>query len=188
MVGAETKSFSTGPFRATTIVAVQGDRGAAIAGDGQVTFGERTVMKRTARKVRRLAGGSVLAGFAGAAADAFTLFERFENELEKARGGLLKAAVSLASAWRTDRALRHLEALLIVLDASQLLVVSGTGEVIEPDDGVAAVGSGAPYALAAARALLRHTDMQAGEICREALILASEICVFTNDAITLEEL
>lgn len=159
-----------------------------MAGDGQVTLGEQTIMKRTARKVRRLYHGQVLAGFAGSVADAFALFERFETRLESYHGNLQRSAVELAKEWRTDRALRRLEALLVVMDASNLLILSGTGEVIEPDDGVAAVGSGGPFALAAARALLAHTELSAADIARESLVIASGICVYTNDQIVVEEL
>lgn len=175
-------------FHATTIVGVKSASGIAVAGDGQVTLGEHTIMKHTARKVRRLYQDSVLAGFAGAAADAFALFEKFEDRLEEHRGNLLRAAVELAKDWRTDRVLRQLQALLVVADKQTLLIVSGTGEIIEPDDGIAAVGSGGPYALAAARALSRHTAMSAAEIARASLQVASEICVYTNDHITVEEL
>ena len=175
-------------FHATTVVAVKTPQGAAIAGDGQVTMGEHTIMKNSARKVRRLYEGKVLAGFAGSVADAFALFEKFEARLSEAHGNLLRAAVELAKDWRTDRALRQLEALLVVMDTQYLLVISGTGEIIEPDDGIAAIGSGGPYALAAARALSRHTQLTAVEIARESLLVASEICVYTNDQITVEEL
>lgn len=175
-------------FHATTIIAVRSASGSAMAGDGQVTLGENTIMKHTARKVRRLYHGKVLAGFAGAAADAFALFERFEGQLEKHHGDLTRAAVEMAKDWRTDRALRQLQALLVVMDQQTLLIVSGSGEIIEPDDGIAAVGSGGPYALAAARALARRTSLSAAEIAREALLIASEICVYTNDHITVEEL
>lgn len=176
------------PIRATTIVAVYQGGAGAVAGDGQVTFGQATVLKHGAKKVRRLHHGRVIAGFAGASADAFTLFEKFEEKLEAFQGHLARAAVELAKEWRTDRALRRLEALLVVMDPTGLLVVSGTGDVIEPDDGVAAVGSGGAYALAAARALLRHTRLTPAEIAREALLVASEICVYTNDRITVESL
>lgn len=175
-------------IHATTIVAVHKDGQGAIAGDGQVTFGEATVIKHRARKVRSLKGGTVLAGFAGSAADAFTLFEKFEEQLTSYQGNLMRAAVELAKEWRTDRILRRLEALLVVMDSQTLLVVSGNGDVIEPDDGVVAVGSGGPYAMAAAKALLHHSGLSADEIVREALRLASEICVYTNDQITVERL
>lgn len=158
-----------------------------MAGDGQVSLGQ-TVMKGHARKVRRIAGGRVLAGFAGASADAFTLLERFEAKLEAHRGSLARAVVELAKDWRTDRYLRRLEAMLVVMDADALLLVSGTGDVIEPDEGVIAIGSGGSYALAAARALMAHTSMPAPELAREALRIAAGICVYTNDAITVEEI
>ncbi|HWP35706.1 MAG TPA: ATP-dependent protease subunit HslV [Thermodesulfobacteriota bacterium] len=174
-------------MHATTIVAVRRDGRVAIAGDGQVTLGQ-TVMKHTARKVRRMHHDSVLAGFAGTAADAFTLFEKFEAKLEQYRGQLARAAVELAKEWRTDRILRRLEALLVVADRRQMLVISGSGEVIEPDDGVIAVGSGGPYALAAARALVRHTALSAREVAEEALRIAAGICIYTNDQIAVEEL
>jgi ATP-dependent HslUV protease subunit HslV len=159
-----------------------------MAGDGQVTFGNNTIMKQGARKVRRLHGGSVVAGFAGSVADAITLFEKFEAKLEEYHGNLQRAAVELAKEWRLDRMLRRMEALLIVADRERLLIISGSGEVIEPDDEIAAVGSGGPYALAAARALVRHTQLGAREIAEEALRIAAGICVYTNDQITIEEL
>jgi ATP-dependent HslUV protease subunit HslV len=175
-------------FQATTIVAVKKDGRVAMAGDGQVTFGQATILKKGAKKIRRLFNGRVLAGFAGSVADAFTLFEKFEGKLEAYRGNIQRAAVELAKDWRTDRVLRRLEALLVVADQERLLVLSGSGEVIEPDDGVVAIGSGGPYALAAARALIRHTGLPAAEIVREALSIAAGICVYTNDQITVEEL
>ena len=175
-------------FHATTIVAVRQKGKTAIAGDGQVTFGQSAIMKSTARKVRRLYHGKVVAGFAGSVADAFTLFEKFEAELEEFNGNLMRASVELAKEWRTDRVLRKLEALLLVADAETLLMISGGGEVIEPDGDVAAIGSGGFYALAAARALVKHTDMEAAEIAKEALTLAADICVFTNHNIKVEEL
>ncbi|MGE5587546.1 MAG: ATP-dependent protease subunit HslV [Clostridia bacterium] len=174
-------------FHATTVVAVKKGDHVAIAGDGQVTLGN-TVMKHRAKKVRRIHDGKVLAGFAGAAADAFALFEKFEGKLEEFRGNLPRAAVELAKEWRLDRALRRLEALLVVADASHLLVVSGSGDVIEPDDGVVAVGSGGPYALAAARALMRYTDLPCRDIVVESLKIASSICIYTNEEITCEEI
>ncbi len=174
-------------WRATTILAVRRNGRVAVAGDGQVTVGEAK-LKRRANKVRRLAGGSVLAGFAGAAADAFTLFERFEAKLEQYHGNLARAAVELAKEWRTDRLLRRLEALLVVADAERTLVVSGSGEVIEPDDDAMAIGSGGSYALAAARALLAHSSLSAVEIAREGLRIASDICIYTNAEILVEEL
>ena len=175
-------------FHATTIVAVRQKGKTAIAGDGQVTFGQSAIMKSTARKVRRLYHGKVVAGFAGSVADAFTLFEKFEAKLEEFNGNLMRASVELAKEWRTDRVLRKLEALLLVADAETLLMISGGGEVIEPDGDVAAIGSGGFYALAAARALVKHTDMEAAEIAKEALTLAADICVFTNHNIKVEEL
>ena len=175
-------------FHATTIVAVKKDGKVAIAGDGQVTFGERAIMKANARKVRRLYHGKILAGFAGSVADAFTLFEKFEVKLESYSGNLQRAAVELAKDWRTDKVLRKLEALLLVADQDSILMISGNGEVIEPDGDVAAIGSGGFYALAAARALVKHTDMEAAEIAKEALPLAADICVFTNHNIKVEEL
>lgn len=175
-------------FHATTIVAVRHQGKIAIAGDGQVTFGGNTVMKHHAKKVRRLHHGKVVAGFAGSVADAFTLFEKFESKLEEFNGNLMRAAVELAKDWRLDRVLRRLEALLIVCDSQHLLIISGNGEVIEPDDGVAAIGSGGSYALAAARALVKHSNLMAPEIVQQALEIASEICVFTNSHISVEEL
>jgi len=175
-------------FHATTIVAVKKDNRVALAGDGQVTFGQNTILKHQARKIRRLYGNKVLAGFAGSVADAFTLFEKFETKLEAYHGNMQRAAVELAKDWRTDRILRRLEALLIVADKKNLLVLSGSGEVIEPDDGVVAVGSGGPYALAAARVLVKHTCLPAAEIAREALTAAAGICVYTNEQITVKEL
>ena len=175
-------------FHATTIIAVRQKGKTAIAGDGQVTFGQSVIMKSTARKVRRLYHGKVVAGFAGSVADAFTLFEKFEAKLEEFNGNLMRASVELAKEWRTDRVLRKLEALLLVADAETLLMISGGGEVIEPDGDVAAIGSGGFYALAAARALVKHTDMEAAEIAKEALTLAADICVFTNHNIKVEEL
>ena len=175
-------------FHATTIVAVRQKGKTAIAGDGQVTFGQSAIMKSTARKVRRLYHGKVVAGFAGSVADAFTLFEKFEAKLGEFNGNLMRASVELAKEWRTDRVLRKLEALLLVADAETLLMISGGGEVIEPDGDVAAIGSGGFYALAAARALVKHTDMEAAEIAKEALTLAADICVFTNHNIKVEEL
>ena len=175
-------------FHATTIVAVRQKGKTAIAGDGQVTFGQSAIMKSTARKVRRLYHGKVVAGFAGSVADAFTLFEKFEAKLEEFNGNLMRASVELAKEWRTDRVLRKLEALLLVADAETLLMISGGGEVIEPDGDVAAIGSGGFYALAAARALVKHTDLEAAEIAKEALTLAADICVFTNHNLKVEEL
>lgn len=158
-----------------------------MAGDGQVTMGN-TVMKHGARKVRRMYEGRMLAGFAGSTADAFTLFEKFEAKVQEFHGNLPKAAVALAKDWRTDQILRKLEALLIVADANTTLVLSGTGDVIEPDDNIAAIGSGGPYALAAARALTRHADLSSDKIAAEALRIAGEICIYTNDHISSESL
>lgn len=174
-------------LQGTTIVAVRRDGVCAIAGDGQVTMGERTIMKGTAKKVRRLYHDKVVVGFAGSVADAFYLCEWFEAKLTQYGGSLRRAAVSLAKDWRSDKALRHLEALLIAADHEDLLVISGSGEVIDPDDGIAAIGSGGNYALAAAKALKENTDLPAREIARKAIEIASEICVFTNGHITLEE-
>jgi ATP-dependent HslUV protease subunit HslV len=173
-------------FRGTTILGICRRGEAAVAGDGQVTLGE-TVLKHRAVKVRRV-GDRVLAGFAGSAADGLTLFEKFEAKLQEYRGNLPRAAVELAKEWRTDRVLRRLEALLVVCDREHLFVLSGDGNVVEPDDGIAAVGSGGPYALAAARALARHTDLSAAEIAREAMRITAEICIFTNAEITVETL
>jgi ATP-dependent HslUV protease, peptidase subunit HslV len=173
-------------FHATTILAVRRDGRIAMGGDGQVTVGD-TVMKATAQKVRLLKGGKVVAGFAGAAADAFTLFERFEEKLERHPGNLPRAAVELAKDWRADRVLRRLEALLAVADASNGFILSGTGELIEPDDGILAIGSGGPYALAAARALLAETTLPPADLVRRSLTIAGEICVYTNTNITVVE-
>jgi ATP-dependent HslUV protease subunit HslV len=175
-------------LHATTIVAVKKGDMVAMAGDGQVTFGQNTILKHSAKKLRRLYNNRVLAGFAGSVADAFTLFEKFEGKLETYRGNLQRAAVELAKDWRTDRFLRRLEALLVVADKEYLLVISGSGEVIEPDDGVVAIGSGGTYAMAAARALVRNTDFDPVRVVKEALSIAADICVYTNDRITVEEL
>lgn len=174
-------------MRGTTILAVSRGGRVAIAGDGQVTLGA-TVLKHTARKIRRLHQDKVLAGFAGSTADAFTLFEKFESKLSEFRGNLRRAAVELAKDWRTDRVLRRLEAFLVVTDGSDLMLISGGGDVVEPDDGVAAVGSGGAYALAAARALLAHSALDASDIAREGLRIASEICIYTNGHIACEEI
>ena len=171
----------------TTIIAVRHRGKIAIAGDGQVTVGN-TVMKHGARKVRRLYKDQIIAGFAGSTADAFTLFEKFESKLEQYHGNLYRAAVELAKDWRTDRMLRRLEALLIVADREKILVLSGTGDIIEPDDGVAAIGSGGPYALAAARALIRHSDLDARAIVQEAMRISAQICIYTNDQVVVEEM
>lgn len=173
-------------MRSTTIVAVRRDGAVALAGDGQVSVGN-TVLKHGARKVRRV-GDGVLLGFAGSAADGLTLFEKLEQKLGTFHGNLARAAVELAKDWRTDRVLRRLDALMVVADREHVFVLSGSGDIVEPDDGVAAVGSGGPYALAAARALLQHSRLSAEEIAREALRLAAEICVFTNDRVTVEVL
>ncbi len=171
----------------TTILSVRRDGRLAIGGDGQVTMGE-SVVKQKARKIRRLYNDKIVAGFAGSTADALSLFSRFEQKLEEYHGNLSRAVVELAKDWRTDRALRHLEALLLVADDKNTYLVSGNGDVIEPDDGIVAIGSGGPYALAAARALAKHTSMSAREIVAEAMRLAGEICIFTNDQIAIEEL
>ena len=173
-------------FHATTILAVRRDGKYAIGGDGQVSVGD-TVMKSGAVKVRALKGGKVLAGFAGAAADALTLFEKFEEKLERHPGNLARAAVELAKEWRSDRALRRLEALLIVVDRDNAFMLSGNGELIEPDDGILAIGSGGSYALAAARALARETSLPPVEIVKRAMAIAGEICVYTNTQITVVE-
>jgi ATP-dependent HslUV protease, peptidase subunit HslV len=179
--------MDTTAFHATTVVSVRHRGRVAMAGDGQVTLGA-TIMKHTARKVRRVYHDRVLAGFAGTAADAFTLFERFEGRLEQHRGNLRRAAVELAKEWRSDRVLRRLEALLAVADADASFIVSGTGEVLEPDDGLIGIGSGGPFALAAARALVAHSDLDAKAIAAEAMRIAAGICVYTNDQVTVEEL
>jgi ATP-dependent HslUV protease subunit HslV len=175
----------TEQFHATTVLCVRHRGHVAIAGDGQVTIGQ-TVVKAGARKVRKLHHDRVIAGFAGAAADAFTLFERFDGKLEEHRGNLARAAVELAKDWRTDRVLRRLEALLAIADHDHSLIVSGTGDVIEPDDGLIGIGSGGPFALAAARALVAHSALDAKAIVAEAMKVAASICVFTNDHITIE--
>ena len=175
-------------FHATTIVAVRQNGVSAIAGDGQVTFGGNTVMKHKAKKVRRLYHGKILAGFAGSVADAFTLFGKFETKLEEYNGNLVRSAVELAKEWRTDRVLRNLEALLIVMDREKMLVVSGNGEGIEPDDNIAAIGSGGSFALSAARALVKHSDLSAEQIVKESLDIAADICIYTNHNITVEVL
>jgi len=174
----------TGEMHATTILAVRRADGVAMAGDGQVTVGDM-VMKHTARKIRRLAGGKALAGFAGSTADALTLFDKFEAMMDRYQGNLRRAAVELTKEWRTDKFLRRLEAMLLVASADELLVLTGDGDVIEPDDGVAAIGSGGSYAQAAARALVKHTELSAGEIARSAMEIASSMCIYTNDHIML---
>jgi len=170
----------------TTILAVRCEEGTAMAGDGQVTLGQSVAMKHTAKKVHTIYKGRGLVGFAGATADAFTLFERFEKKLESHSGNLTRAAVELAKDWRTDKYLRKLEAMILAADAESILLITGTGDVIEPDDGMAAIGSGGSYALAAARALKRHTAMNAKDIALAAMKIAAELCVFTNENITLE--
>lgn len=175
-------------FHATTIFAVQHNGQGSMTGDGQVTFGNAMVMKHSAKKVRRLYRNQVVAGFAGSVADALTIFEMFEGKLEEYHGGLKRAAVELAKEWRKDKMLRRLEAMMIVMDKENLLLVSGSGEVIEPDDGILAIGSGGPYALAAGRALKRYAPhLSAKEISHSALTMASEICVFTNNQLVTEE-
>jgi len=174
-------------FHATTVITVRKGGIVAIGGDGQVTLGD-TVMKGNATKVRRLADGAVLAGFAGAVSDAFTLFERFEGKLQEYNKNLTRAAVELGKDWRTDKYLRQLNALLAVCDREQSLLIAGTGEIIEPEDGILAIGSGGSYALAAARSLAKHTDMGAEEIVRESLAIAAGICIYTNGNITVETL
>jgi ATP-dependent HslUV protease, peptidase subunit HslV len=173
--------------RSTTILSVRRDKKLAMGGDGQVTMGEG-VVKSKAKKIRRLYNDKVLAGFAGSTADALSLFSRFEQKLEEYHGNLSRAVVELAKDWRTDRALRHLEALLLVADAQNTYLVSGNGDVIEPDDGIVAIGSGGPYAMAAARALSKHTTLTAQEIVKDAMQIAGEICIFTNEQVTIEEL
>jgi len=181
------KMNGTRPFRSTTILGVKKGNSVAMGGDGQVTLGE-TVMKEKAMKVRKLYDDSILVGFAGAAADAFTLFDKFEKTLEQFHGNLYRSAVELAKEWRTDKYLRRLEALLAVADKKSALVISGTGDIIEPDDNIVAIGSGGPYALAAARALLQHTNLDAASIVKEALEITAKICIYTNARITIEEL
>ncbi|MCE5243895.1 MAG: ATP-dependent protease subunit HslV [Syntrophobacteraceae bacterium] len=171
----------------TTVIAVRRDGQVILAGDGQVTMGD-TVMKHQAKKVRKMYHGKILTGFAGSTADAFTLFERLEAKLEQYNGNLKRAAVELAKDWRMDRALRRLEALLIAVDCSNTFILSGTGDVIEPDDGLAGIGSGAPFALSAARALMAHTQLPARQIAEEAMKIASSICIYTNEEFTFEEL
>ncbi|BAU23310.1 peptidase [Caldimicrobium thiodismutans] len=174
-------------FEGTTVIAVKRNGRVALAGDGQVTFGN-TILKHKARKIRRLYKGLVLVGFAGATADALTLFEKLEKKLETYSGQLLRSAVELAKDWRTDKILRRLEAFLIAADKDNILLISGAGDVVEPDEEVVAIGSGAPMALAAAKALLRYTDLSAREIAEKALKIAGEICIYTNSEITVEEL
>jgi ATP-dependent HslUV protease subunit HslV len=174
-------------FHATTVISVRRDNQVAMAGDGQVTVGN-TVMKHGAAKVRRLYHDRILAGFAGSAADAFALFSRFESKLEEYRGNMERAVVELAKDWRMDKYLRQLQAMLIVANNDRSYLISGTGDLIQPDDGILAIGSGGPFALAAARALMKHTEMTAAEMAAESLRIASEICIYTNDRITVESL
>jgi ATP-dependent HslUV protease subunit HslV len=174
-------------IRSTTVICIRHKGKTAMAADGQVTMGQ-TILKQTAQKIRRLAKGEVLAGFAGATSDAFALFARFEVKLEEYRGNLSRAAIELAKDWRMEKSLRQLDALLVVANTESLLLISGTGDVVEPDDGIIAIGSGGPFALAAARALSRHTDLDARQIAAEALAISAGICVYTNNEIMVEEL
>ena len=171
----------------TTIIGILRDGEVAIGGDGQVTLGH-TIIKSTAKKIRKLFDGKVIAGFAGATADAFTLFEKFEEKLKRYKGNLTKSAVELAKDWRSDKVLRRLEAMIIVADKTSILLISGTGDVLEPDDGLIAIGSGGNYALAAARALVAHSDLSAKDIVKESLKIASDICIYTNGNFLIEEL
>jgi ATP-dependent HslUV protease subunit HslV len=173
--------------RSTTIICVRKDKKVALGGDGQVTLGD-TVIKHGARKIRRLYNEKILAGFAGSSADSFALFSRFEAKLEQFHGNLGRAAVELAKDWRTDRALRHLEAVMIVADDKATFLIAGNGDLIEPDDGIVAIGSGGAYALAAARALLKYTNLSAREIVEESMHIAGKICIYTNESVTIEEL
>jgi ATP-dependent HslUV protease subunit HslV len=188
---ARTHSVSSQPsrnrIRSTTVLCVRRDGRVVMAGDGQVTLGDH-VMKHGARKIRRLYQDKILAGFAGSTADAFSLFSRFEGKLEQYQGNLGRSAVELAKDWRTDKSLRQLEALLLVADKEQTYLLSGQGDVIEPDNGVAAIGSGGPFATAAAAALLQHTQLDARRICEEAMKIAAQTCIYTNEKITIEEL
>jgi ATP-dependent HslUV protease subunit HslV len=174
-------------IRSTTVLCVRRDGKVVMAGDGQVTLGD-SVVKRSAKKIRRLYNDKILAGFAGGTADALSLFTRFETKLQEYHGNLSRAAVELAKEWRTDRVLRHLEALLVVADARNTFLISGNGDIIEPDDGICAIGSGGPFALAAARALARHTQLEAKQLAQEAMRVSSEICIFTNENFSMEEL
>ncbi len=174
-------------IRSTTILCVRRDDHVAIAGDGQVTVGN-TVMKHNAKKIRKMYNDTLLSGFAGGAADALTLFEKFETKLEQYHGNLTRAAIELAKDWRTDKILRRLEALMCIADRNSSLIISGTGDIIEPEDGIMSVGSGGPYALSAARALIRHTNMGAREIVEKAMQITAEICIYTNSEILIEEL
>lgn len=174
-------------FQSTTILCVRRGDGVALGGDGQVSFGN-TIIKKGACKIRRMLDGKVLVGFAGASADAFTLFERFETKLDEYKGNLTRAAVELAKEWRTDRILRKLEAMMIVADREKIFTISGNGDVLEPDDDAAAIGSGAPFALSAARALIKHSSLGAKEIVEEGMRIAADICIYTNDRISVEEI
>ncbi len=174
-------------IHSTTILALRHRDRAVLAGDGQVTFGD-TIVKQSAKKIRRLYNDKILAGFAGSAADSFALFSRFEATLEQYRGNLERASVELAKDWRTDRALRRLEAMLVVADKTSMFLLSGTGDLIEPDEGIIGIGSGGPYALAAAKALMRHTDLGAREIAERAMSVAASICIYTNSTLAIEEL
>jgi ATP-dependent HslUV protease subunit HslV len=176
-----------GQMHSTTIICVRKDSKVALAGDGQVTLGD-TVIKHGARKIRRLYNNKILSGFAGSSADSFALFSRFESKLEQFHGNLSRAAVELAKDWRTDRSLRHLEAVMVVADDKNSFLIAGNGDLIEPDDGLIAIGSGGPYALAAARALLKYTNLSARDIAEEAMQIAAKICIYTNDTISVEEL
>ena len=174
-------------IHSTTILALRHRDRAVLAGDGQVTFGD-TIVKQSAKKIRRLYNDKILAGFAGSAADSFALFSRFEAKLEQYRGNLERASVELAKDWRTDRALRRLEAMLVVADKTSMFLLSGTGDLIEPDEGIIGIGSGGPYALAAAKALMRHTDLSARDIAERAMNVAASICIYTNSTLAIEEL
>ncbi len=174
-------------IRSTTIIAVRHNGEVALAGDGQVSLGN-TIMKHQARKVRRLYDGKVITGFAGATADAFTLFDKLEQKLERYNGNLMRAAVELAKDWRTDKMLRRLEAMLIAVDKEHSLLLSGSGDVIEPDDGILAIGSGGPYAQSAAKALVTHSNLGAEAVCREAMLIAASVCIYTNDNIVIEKM
>ncbi len=174
-------------FRGTTVLCVRKDGKVAIGGDGQVTLGQ-IVLKHNAKKIRKMYNNSIIAGFAGATADAFTLFEKFEGKLETYRGNLTRAAVELAKDWRTDKILRRLEALLIIADKEHSFIISGNGDVIEPEDGISAIGSGGPYAHAAAKALIEHTQLEPKKVIEEAMKIASKICIYTNDSISIEEI
>ncbi len=178
---------TTPRVRSTTVLCVRRDGKVVMAGDGQVTLGDG-IVKHSAKKIRRLFGDKILAGFAGSTADAFSLFSRFETKLEQYQGNLGRAAVELAKDWRTDKMLRQLEALLLVADQNQTFLISGAGDVIEPDEGIAAIGSGGPYATSAARALAEHTQLSARQIAEEAMKIAGRICIYTNDVVTIEEL